>query len=75
MNLAFRSIFVQTSKGYLTCRKILRHGANGFTSPPKEDVLRIFIAVKYFSLGRVEAANLVLNSKHANHNTTDDDTF
>jgi hypothetical protein len=23
----------------------LRHGAVGFTSPPKEDVLRIFIAI------------------------------
>jgi hypothetical protein len=26
------------------CRKILRHGADGFTSPPKEGVLRIVIA-------------------------------
>jgi hypothetical protein len=30
----------------LTCLKILRHGADGFTSPPKEVVLRIFIALK-----------------------------
>jgi hypothetical protein len=29
----------------LTCRKILRHGTSGFTSHPKEDVLRIFIAL------------------------------
>jgi hypothetical protein len=28
-----------TWKWCLTCRKILRHGAEGFTSPPKESVL------------------------------------
>jgi hypothetical protein len=33
-------------KGPLTCRKILRYGADGFTSPPKEVVLRTFIALK-----------------------------
>jgi hypothetical protein len=30
----------------LTCRKILRRGTSGFTSHPKESVLRIFIALK-----------------------------
>jgi hypothetical protein len=30
----------------LTCRKILRHRADGFISPPKEVVLRIFIDLK-----------------------------
>jgi hypothetical protein len=29
-----------------TCCKILQHGADGFTAHPKEDVLRIFIALK-----------------------------
>jgi hypothetical protein len=29
-----------------TCRKILRHGGFSFTSPPKEGVLRIFMALK-----------------------------
>jgi hypothetical protein len=33
-------------KGFLTCRKILRHETSGFTSHPKEGVLRIFIALK-----------------------------
>jgi hypothetical protein len=33
-------------KGSLTCRKILRHGTSGFTSYPKEVVLRIFISLK-----------------------------
>jgi hypothetical protein len=32
--------------GNLTCRKNLRHWADGFTSPPKAVVLRIFIALK-----------------------------
>jgi hypothetical protein len=31
---------------FFACRKILRHGADGFTSPPKEGVLRIFIALR-----------------------------
>jgi hypothetical protein len=31
---------------FFTCRKILRYGADGFTSPQKEGVLRIFIALK-----------------------------
>jgi hypothetical protein len=34
------------SKWYFTCRKILQHGAFSFTSPPKEGMLQIFIAVK-----------------------------
>jgi hypothetical protein len=38
-----------TSKSSLTCRKILRHGAPDFSSPPKEVVLRIFIALKIHS--------------------------
>jgi hypothetical protein len=29
-----------TSKGFVTFRKILRHGANGFSSPSKKGVLR-----------------------------------
>jgi hypothetical protein len=46
MNLTLRSIFIRTCKWLFTCPKILRHGASGFTSPPKEGVLRIFIALK-----------------------------
>jgi hypothetical protein len=44
INFAFLSIF-HASKGSLTCRKILRHGASGFTFPPKEGVQQIFIAL------------------------------
>jgi hypothetical protein len=38
--------YLKYLKGSLTCRKILRHGISGFTSSPKEGVLRIFIALK-----------------------------
>jgi hypothetical protein len=48
IHLALQSICVHTSKASLTCRKISRQGADGFTSPPKNGVLWIFIA-----LGRV----------------------
>jgi hypothetical protein len=34
---------------FLACRRILRHGASGFTSHPKKGVLRIFIALKNLS--------------------------
>jgi hypothetical protein len=40
-----RSFFVHTWKWFL-CRKILRQGADSFTSCPKEGVLRIFIVRK-----------------------------
>jgi hypothetical protein len=55
-----------TSKVSLTFREILRHGANGFTSLPKEGVLRIFIASAGF-----EPVSLGLNGKYANHYTTE----
>jgi hypothetical protein len=35
-----------TSQGSLTCHKILRHGADSFTSSPKEVILRIFSPLK-----------------------------
>jgi hypothetical protein len=35
-----------TSKASLTCREIERYLADGFTSPLKEGVLRIFIVLK-----------------------------
>jgi hypothetical protein len=37
---------VRTSKSSLTCRTILRHGADGFTSAPNEGVLRTFMSLK-----------------------------
>jgi hypothetical protein len=44
MNLALGNIFLYTSKRFLTC-KILRHGDESFTLPPKDGVLQIFITL------------------------------
>jgi hypothetical protein len=43
-NFAYQ--YLKYLKGSLTCRKILRHGTSGFTSHPKEGVLRIFIVLE-----------------------------
>jgi hypothetical protein len=46
----------------------LRHGTDGFTSPPKEVVLRIFIALKNpLTSAGIEPANLGSSGEHANH--------
>jgi hypothetical protein len=37
--------FCSSVQMIFTCRKILRHGASGFTSLPKEDMLRISVAL------------------------------
>jgi hypothetical protein len=42
----FHYQYLKYLKVSLTCRKILLHGTSGFTSHPKENVLRIFIALK-----------------------------
>jgi hypothetical protein len=42
----FLQVSFRTLQGSLTCHKILRYGANGFTFPPKGDELRIFMAHK-----------------------------
>jgi hypothetical protein len=74
INVSLRSIFVHTSKGFLTCRKTLRNGADGFTFPPNEGVLRIIIALKNSSPSAgIEPAKLKSNGKHASHYTTKDD--
>jgi hypothetical protein len=50
----------------------LRHGTNGVTSPLKEFVLQIFIALKNASSSaEFEPANLGLSGKHTNHYTTE----
>jgi hypothetical protein len=54
------------SKCYLTCREI--YDDDGFTSPPKNVGLRIFIVPKSASLSAgFEPANLGCNGKHASH--------
>jgi hypothetical protein len=63
-------------QGVLKCRKILRHGADGFTSHPMEVVLRNFITLKNLSSSAVfEPTNLGSNGKHHNHNTTDNKKY
>jgi hypothetical protein len=44
-NFAYQ--YLRCVNGSSTCRKILRHGVSGFTSHQKEDVLQIFITLKY----------------------------
>jgi hypothetical protein len=53
LNLALRSLFVHTWKWFFKCHKILRHGAPGFTFPPKEDLLWNFITLKIHHLSWV----------------------
>jgi hypothetical protein len=59
---------------YIHARKVLlhavnlRHGTAGFTSPPKEVVLPIFITLKNPSTSAgIESANLGSSGEHANH--------
>jgi hypothetical protein len=57
-----------TPQGSLTCRKILRHETDGFSSPPKEVVLHIFIALKSpSSSAGSEPAKIESSGKHDNH--------
>jgi hypothetical protein len=62
--------YLWSVKGSLTCRKILRHGSSGFTSHPKEVVLRIFIALKNTSPW-LSFKVFVSSGKHTNHYTTE----
>jgi hypothetical protein len=69
MNLGDKeTLLYRTLNGSLTKRKVLRHGVDGFTSPQKEGVLRIFNALKNPSSSTgFDSANLGSSSKHANH--------
>jgi hypothetical protein len=44
----------------------LRHGSDGFTSPPKEDVLRIFSPKNLTASAGCKPANLGTKGQHAN---------
>jgi hypothetical protein len=75
VNFAYE-VSLSCSAGFLTCRKIIRHGADGFTSTPKEVVLRIFIAFNNpSSSAGFEPANLMSSGKNDNHKTTEADTL
>jgi hypothetical protein len=49
-NLALQSISIRNLQVIFTGHLILQHGASGFTAPPKEGMLQIFIALKNPSL-------------------------
>jgi hypothetical protein len=50
MSLNFADVTSQSCYArFFTCRKTLRHEASGFTSHPKEGLLRIFIVIKNLS--------------------------
>jgi hypothetical protein len=70
------SVSLSYVKGSLSCRKILRHGADGRTFPPKKALLWIFIALKNLSLLVVfEPANLGYNGMHDSLYTTENDNI
>jgi hypothetical protein len=67
-------ILLASTTGSIHARKFLlhavnlRHGTDGFTYPPKEVVLRIFITLKNPSTSvGIEPANLGSSGEHANH--------
>jgi hypothetical protein len=68
----FACQYLKYLKGSLTCRKILRHGASGFTSQPKEGVLQIFIALKKsIASAGFDPATLGSSGSYTNHYTTE----
>jgi hypothetical protein len=67
-----KSLF-PTSEGHLTCRRILRHEAHGFTFS-RSKVSAHFIALENPSPSAgFKPVNLVSNGYHANQQTTEDD--
>jgi hypothetical protein len=72
LNLAY-VVSLSYDVGINIMPKIL-HGADGFTSPPKEAVLRNSVALKNQSpSAEYETMNLGVHGKHANPYNTEDD--
>jgi hypothetical protein len=66
------SVSLSCLNGPLTCYTLLRHRTDGFASPLRGILLRIFIAVKMLSLSAgFEPANLESNGKNDIHYTTE----
>jgi hypothetical protein len=63
---SLRNICIHARK-FLLHSVNLRHGTDGFTSPPKEVVLRIFITLKNTSSVGIEPTNLGSSGEHSNH--------
>jgi hypothetical protein len=65
-----------TSQDSLTCRKMLRHVADGFTFALKKGVLREFYrSLKLSSSVGFKPTNLGSNDNDTNHYTTENDTL
>jgi hypothetical protein len=73
MNLALEVYIVYTFKWFLTCRKILRHGADAFIFLLKEGMLRILTALKNQTVpsAGVEPKNLCITDSFICVNFTD----
>jgi hypothetical protein len=72
VNSAYQYLF-HTSQRYLTCRRILRHGAMA-SLPLRRNSFCDFIAIKNpSSSAGFQPANLGSNCKHNNHYTTEND--
>jgi hypothetical protein len=70
-----RNIFIHARKVLLHTVN-LRHGTDGFTFPPKEVALRIFITLKNPSTSvGIEPANLASSGEHSNHYSTEVDIY
>jgi hypothetical protein len=65
-NLAYNCNFHGNCRVLLHAAK-LRHGTEGFTSPPKEGMLRIFCPENPTASAGFEPANLCTTGQHANH--------
>jgi hypothetical protein len=68
----FSGKFCLNAEFHVTFRDLLhavklRHGTDGFTSPPKEGVLRIFRHKNPTASVGCEPANLDIRGQHANH--------
>jgi hypothetical protein len=69
-------VFLSHLKGFLTCRKFLRHGTDGLSFPPKEVRQRIFIALKNPSpRPGLNSWTVGSNGNHVNHYTTEATLF
>jgi hypothetical protein len=70
LNFAYE-VSLSIPVGFLTCRKTLRHGTDGFTPPSKYGLLSPLKNPS--SSAGSEPANLESNGKHDNHYTTEGD--
>jgi hypothetical protein len=71
MNLALEAFLFILRSDFFTCRKVLRHGADGFTSPSMDGATDFYRPSKSAASAGYEPENLESNCKHANYYTTE----